>query len=117
MLMDDSLATAVYGYLTTVGRLTGNPHTIEIWFAVDGETIYLLSGSGGRSDWSKNLRQQPSVTFRIRTEELPGSAREVTDPAEDARARDLVVAKYQPSYGGDLTGWRERAAVFAVDLD
>ena len=25
-------------YLTTTGRVTGEPHEIEIWFAVDGDT-------------------------------------------------------------------------------
>ncbi len=115
--MTPELAAATYGYLTTIGRVTGRPHTIEIWFAAAGDTVYLLSGSGGRSDWCKNLRREPAVTFRIRTEEMPGTAREVVDDAEDERARDLVVAKYQPTYGGDLTSWRNGAAVFAVDLD
>ena len=36
-------------YLTTRGRVTGRPHEIEIWFAVDGDTVYLLSGGGDRS--------------------------------------------------------------------
>ena len=32
-------------YLTTTGRVTGQPHTIEIWFAVGGRTLYMLSDS------------------------------------------------------------------------
>lgn len=115
--MDAHLAAATYGYLTTTGRVTGEPHTVEIWFAVEGDTVYLLSGSGGHSDWCRNLRQDPAVTFRVRTEELPGTAREVTDPGEDAKARDLVTGKYQPGYGGDLTSWKRASAVFAIDLD
>src|ERR1051325_2737939 len=33
-------------YLTTTGRTSGNPHTIEIWFALHGDRVYLLAGGG-----------------------------------------------------------------------
>jgi hypothetical protein len=33
--MDDPGAEP-FCYLTTVGRVSGRPHTIEIWFALDG---------------------------------------------------------------------------------
>src|SRR5438128_3103033 len=55
--MDDlsTLATEPFCYLTTIGRGSGRPHTIEIWFALHGATVYLLSGGGEGSDWVKNL--------------------------------------------------------------
>jgi hypothetical protein len=31
-------------YLTTTGRVSGRPHTIEIWFALQDRTLYVLSG-------------------------------------------------------------------------
>lgn len=114
--MDPEHVGATYGYLTTTGRRTGNPHTVEIWFAVHDGTVYLLSGSGGRSDWAHNLRANPNVTFGVEGTEYRGTARPVTDPEEDAAAREVVVAKYQPRYGGDLAEWRARSAPFAVDL-
>lgn len=46
-----------YCYVTTTGRTSGNPHTIEIWFAQHGGRVYLLSGGGEGSDWVKNLRR------------------------------------------------------------
>ena len=49
-------------HLTTRGRVSGRPHEIEIWFALDDGTLYLLSGGGERSDWVRNLRTEPSVT-------------------------------------------------------
>src|SRR5207253_9821463 len=33
-----------YCYLTTRGRVSGNPHTIESWYGAEGDTLYLLSG-------------------------------------------------------------------------
>jgi deazaflavin-dependent oxidoreductase (nitroreductase family) len=106
-----------YCYLTTLGRATGRPHRIEIWFAIDRSVLYMLSGGGDRSDWVKNLRQTPMVTVEIGAGEFDGHARIVTDPAEDERARSLVHDKYVRSYGGDLTGWRRSALPVAVDLD
>lgn len=33
-----------YAYLGTTGRVTGAEHEIEIWFASDGTTVWLISG-------------------------------------------------------------------------
>lgn len=40
-------------YLTTPGRLSGRPHTIEIWFALNGHTLYMLSDSLGTVEWGE----------------------------------------------------------------
>jgi deazaflavin-dependent oxidoreductase (nitroreductase family) len=103
-------------YLTTRGRVTGRPHRIEIWFALEGSTLYLLSGGRDRSDWVKNLRKTPEVTVELGHEVFAGRARIVDDPDEDEQARALVHDKYAGSYGGDLSRWRRSALPIAVDL-
>jgi deazaflavin-dependent oxidoreductase (nitroreductase family) len=117
--MDDQ-GEQPFCYLTTVGRVSRRPHTIEIWFALQGRTLYVLSGGGDRSDWVRNLLVWPEVTVRVGRRDaagLPGRARVVeAGSEEDEVARRLVVAKYQPSYGGDLSGWRRSALPVAVDL-
>jgi deazaflavin-dependent oxidoreductase (nitroreductase family) len=105
-----------YCYLTTKGRVTGRPHRIEIWFAIDGPTLYMLSGGGDRSDWVRNLRTTSEVSVEIGTNSFAGRARVVEDEAEDRRARQLVHDKYAPGYGGDLEDWRRRSLPIAVDL-
>lgn len=105
-----------YCYLTTRGRVTGRPHRIEIWFALAGDTIYLLSGGGGRSDWVKNLRRTPEVTVELGGRAFSGHARVVEDAEEEERARALVHGKYAESSGGDLSRWRRSALPVAVDL-
>ncbi len=104
-----------YCYLTTRGRVTGAPHEIEIWFAVDGTTLYVLAGAGTRSDWVRNLQSDPAVTVRLRDVTLDAAARVVDDPAEDRHARTIVFAKYEPRNPG-LAGWRESALPVALDL-
>jgi hypothetical protein len=32
-------------YLTTIGRVSGQPHEIEIWFILDDEKFYLFAGT------------------------------------------------------------------------
>lgn len=105
-----------YCYLTTRGRVTGRPHRIEIWFAIDKDTLYMLSGGGGRSDWVKNLRHTPAVTVEVGAGHFEGQARVVTDPGEDELARTLLYEKYATGYGGDLSGWRRSSLPIGVDL-
>jgi deazaflavin-dependent oxidoreductase (nitroreductase family) len=109
------LANEQFCYLTTTGRVTGQPHEIEIWFGLDGATLYMLSGGGGRSDWVKNLRQNPKVEIRIAGQTFEGHARVIEDDAEDELARRLLVEKYESS-PGSLSNWRRRALPVAVDL-
>lgn len=103
-------------YLTTTGRVTGRPHTIEIWFAIDRHTLYMLSGGGTSADWVKNLLRAPEVTVRIKDTAFAGRGRVVADADEDALARRIVVAKYQPRDSDDLTGWGRTALPIAVDI-
>jgi len=118
--MDDQGAQP-FCYLTTTGRVSRRPHTIEIWFALQDHTLYLLSGGGDRSDWVRNLLTRPEVTVRLGRRDaaaLAGRARLVEAGSdEDELARRLVTGKYQPGYGGDLSGWRRSSLPVAVDLE
>jgi len=102
-------------YLTTIGRVSGRPHTIEIWFALHGYTLYMLSGGMDRSDWVKNALRLPDVTVRIKDRAIAGKARLVKDAEENALARQLIGEKYQKSEE-DLDEWLRSALPVAVDL-
>jgi deazaflavin-dependent oxidoreductase (nitroreductase family) len=116
--MDDLLVAVDddFCYLTTRGRRTRRPHEIEIWFALDGHTLYLLSGGRERSDWVRNLRADPAVAVRLRDTTYEAGARVVDDSKESERGRTLVFDKYQPRYGGSLERWRRESLLVAVDL-
>jgi deazaflavin-dependent oxidoreductase (nitroreductase family) len=111
-----SLSKEEYCYLTTIGRVSGRPHEIEIWFGVHNSTLYLLSGSG-TSDWVKNLRKNPDVTVRIANHTFAGTARLVKDAGEDRTARYLVAEKYQEwGEGKTLSEWARTALPVAIDV-
>ena len=106
-----------YCYLTTTGRRTGSPHRIEIWYAREGDTLFLLSGGGRRADWVRNLEADNAVTVELDGVDHAATARTLDDDNDESeRARQLVFDKYQPRYGGDLTSWREEALPVALDL-
>ncbi len=111
------LADEEFCYLTTIGRVTGRPHEIEIWFAPggSGRTLYLLSGSRDGSDWVKNLRRTPEVTVRVDGKRFGGRARFLEDEEEDELARHLLVEKYERD-PNNLATWRRTALPVAVDL-
>ncbi len=103
-------------YLTTVGRKTGRPHEIEIWFAVasGGEALYMLSGGRDRSDWVRNLKKEPKVRVRIADEIFEGRARVIEGEEDNPLARSLLVEKYEKE-PGKLARWRERSLPVRVE--
>ncbi len=103
-------------YITTVGRVTGKPHTVEIWFGTNGDTIYLLAGSRHDADFVKNAKKQPAVDVRISSTQFSGTARIVTAVDEDALARRLLLEKYIPRGNTDLDDWGRDALPVAFDL-
>lgn len=116
-MIDAALASEDFCYVSTAGRVTGRTHEIEIWFQVREDTLYILAGGGLRSDWVKNIRKTPAVVVRIAGARMRGRARLVVDRAEDTRARQLLLEKYAPRYGGDLADWGRTATPVAIDLD
>lgn len=106
-----------YCYLTTTGRVTGHPHEIEIWFGLEEETLYLLSGGMDRSDWVKNLMKNPSVTVRVGKRTFSGTARLVKEEEEEMTARNLLADKYhERRANGSLSSWARTALVVGIDL-
>ena len=112
----ERLADEDFCYLTTTGRRTGKPHTIEIWFARENATLFLLSGGGASADWVRNVRNTPAVRVRIGSRTVPARAREVA-PEEDALARRLLDEKYMGwKAGKPLSSWAQNALPIAIDL-
>ena len=107
-----------YVWLTTVGRRTGRPRTVELWFVLADHTIYLLAGGGDDAHWVRNARVNADVTVRLGQRTHAGLARwpEHGSP-EDGRARRAMAAKYQGwREGRPLSTWAREALCMAIDL-
>ncbi|MCE7984260.1 MAG: DUF385 domain-containing protein [Caldilinea sp. CFX5] len=88
--------------ITTIGRKSGQPKRMEIWFRrVAGRTY--ITGTPGQRDWYANLLAEPRFTFHLKESvqaDLPARAQPITDPAERRRIlADPVMRWYQQQVG------------------
>jgi deazaflavin-dependent oxidoreductase (nitroreductase family) len=107
-----------YAWLTTVGRRSGEPRTVELWFVLDGRTVHFLAGGGDDSQWVRNADIEPRVRLRLGQQSYEGCARRPEPGSiEDAEARRRMASKYQGWRDGrPLSRWAREALCVAVDL-
>ena len=116
-LLEEHAGDAVC-HLQTTGRTSGRPRRIEIWFATDGERIYLLAGGRHRAHWVRNLIVDPRVRVRIGGRTLAGTARPIEGEEREELARRLLAAKYQGwSDGRPLSSWAAGSRPVEVAVD
>ena len=111
--MESNAPEAVYAYLSTIGRVTGKTHRIEIWFVRAGMTAYILNDAG-RSNWVMNVRANPHVTLEIGNTKFAAQARVARD-GEDQLARRLLFEKYTSEK--ELRTFTEASTTIVVAFD
>jgi deazaflavin-dependent oxidoreductase (nitroreductase family) len=79
--------------LTHVGRKSGKPYDVTIWFVVAGDKIILPTANVARN-WVKNLRKTPIARIDFGGEKFEGRARFIDDPGERTRLMALLRRKY-----------------------
>ena len=121
-LHDASAAEADCCYLTTIGRRSGRPHEVEIWFGAFRDTIYIVSGNGPTADWYRNALAIGTADVRIGAETwTDAEARAVTNAGERELAGWVLAHRY-PMWQGDaeigLTrdDWCFTCPVLAIEL-
>lgn len=97
-------------HLQTIGRTSGRPRTIEIWFAVRDGRIYFLAGGRDRAHWVRNLRADPRARVRLGGHTIRGRVSVIESGAADSLPRRLLAAKYQRWREGErLSPWAARS--------
>jgi len=99
--------------LTTIGRRSGKPHTVPVWFVVDGDRIYLSTLDPTR-DWVRNAKANPQVGFDFGGRVLAGQLHAVTDPSLDAKIVRALRDKYWIAWAAGLVG-KGPKETFVVD--
>ncbi len=85
--------------VVTHGRRSGREHRVQVWFAVEGEDIWLRTDRD--ADWYRNLRREG------RCEILAGSERAVAEPVpvtDEAAALRRIVELWRAKYGAEWVG-------------
>lgn len=80
--------------ITTIGRKSGKPHTMPIWYVVDDGKVLVQSGSDGKTDWYRNLQKTPAVTLKQDRYTFRARGRLLTDPKDVERVHALFLDKY-----------------------
>ena len=116
-LTDPTIVGAEYAYLTTSGRNSGAPHTVELWFvAVGGACRFFTEES---TDWMRNAIADPAV--RVRVGGWVWEASVHVEPPQvasefGAAARAAIRAKYEPGYTEPLGAWTEHASALVATV-
>lgn len=112
MDLPDELADERYCQLSTQGRLTGRRHTAELWFIPAEGGVYLMSGSGGLTQWCLNLQTEEQGVLRIGARSWLARVT-FLDPDDPDRAEVLerFHDKYDPPGKDRRSTWLRNATV------
>ena len=97
--------------ITVTGRTTGRSLTYPVWFAVDGDTLYLIPVKGSDTEWYKNVRKTPTLRLTSRGKTFSANARILTDQVQ----LDQVLEKFRARYGRNVKSYYPKYDV-AVEI-
>jgi deazaflavin-dependent oxidoreductase (nitroreductase family) len=97
--------------ITVTGRTSGRSLSYPVWFALDGDKLYLLPVRGSDTDWYKNLRKTPTIRLEARGKTLTTSAYLLTDQAQIGK----VLEKFRDKYGRNVKSYYPKLDV-AVEV-
>ena len=103
--------------ITTIGRKSGQPRRIEIWFHNVDDRLF-ITGTPGRRDWYANLVAHPKFTFHLKQSvqaDLPAEARPIVDPKE---RRDVLgkILRQLDRADADLDKWIDDSPLVEVTI-
>ncbi|HSE38070.1 MAG TPA: nitroreductase family deazaflavin-dependent oxidoreductase [Blastocatellia bacterium] len=108
MVERDELADQEYLYLTTIGRVTGRPREIEIWFTESEGRLYILAEHFHQAQWVRNIERNPHVRVRLGVREFEATARVLN------RKRDEVAWVTAQRLAREKYGWGDGLPVEIV---
>lgn len=114
-----ALARGLTCDITTVGRKSGRPGRIEIWYFLIDEQVY-ISGTPGPRDWYANLLAEPRFTFHVKhgaRADLPARAVPILEPAERRQIMARIIAANGYFAGGDVDAWVAGSPLVRVEFE
>jgi deazaflavin-dependent oxidoreductase (nitroreductase family) len=88
--------------ISVTGRTSGRSLSYPVWFALDGDTLYLIPVRGSDTEWYKNVRKTPTIRLATRGgKTLTASARLITDQTQ----LDKILEKFRDKYGRNVKSY------------
>ena len=97
--------------ITVTGRTSGRSLSYPVWFALEGEKLYLIPVRGSDTDWYKNVRKTPTIRLEARGKTFTTSARLLTDQTQIGE----VLEKFRDKYGRNVQSYYPKLDV-AVEV-
>ena len=88
--MDLKDGASIVADLTTIGRKSGLPRTVELRFIYHQGSFYASSSRVQGKHWCENLLENPAVVITIKKQKVAGLARQVND---DKLRREILAAR------------------------
>lgn len=111
----DRLASTRTVDLTTIGRRSGNPSRIEIWW-FHVEDRFVITGTPGKRDWYANILANPQVTIHAPFGDFSGKAAIIEDAEFRRRVfTDPAIGWYRSQ--SELERLVETAPMIEIALD
>jgi len=115
--LPDELARERYCLLSTHGRVTGRRHTAELWFVPTAGGVYIMSSSGGLTQWCLNLQAEQQGVVRVGEVSWLGRASFLRrDDPDRTAAIDAFHAKYDAEGEDRRAAWMRDAQVVQLVL-
>jgi len=109
--LKDRLARYRQIKLSVTGRKSGKTISMPVWFAFEGEKLYLLPVLGSETHWYQNVLQNPSVRIDARGVEAELRA----EPITESKMVKSVIEKFREKYGaGDVKKYYSKFDVAVV---
>ncbi|HEX2908486.1 MAG TPA: nitroreductase/quinone reductase family protein [Phototrophicaceae bacterium] len=84
-------------YLTTIGRQSGEPRQIEIWYVAYADCFYLCAEHREQTQWVRNIQQHSGVTFWVLGQMYQGQGR-VLDRTVEPELTATVTRRFDEKY-------------------
>jgi deazaflavin-dependent oxidoreductase (nitroreductase family) len=114
-----ALASGLTCDITTIGRRSGQPRRIEIWYFCIENQVY-ITGTPGPRDWYANLLVQPQFIFHVKEGarvDLPARAAPITAAAVRRRIMAEVMRQNSWFADGDLEAWVAASPLVLVEFE
>ena len=116
--IDSALLADTLIDITTVGRKSGQPRRIEIWFHyVDGR-VY-ITGSPGPRGWYANMLANPDITFHLKEsiqKDIPARAIPIRNVDERRRIIERMYEVEERMREGDVEDRVSRAPLVELQF-
>ena len=82
--------------IIVIGRNTGKPIALPVWFVHEKDTLWLLPVTGSKTQWYQNLLKKPTITIKAGKEERTVKTQVLQTATDVGNVIQSFQQKYKP---------------------